>query len=437
MLNTNKEVSDRSCQSRLGKRVLLALLVVATWIPAARVMGSRGEAFWILFPFWVLVGVVVLRVIPAPRAQHQGRWVKWGIQFLVVLLPIGYCFGMAQFMGAEVSWWEILIAVWFFAVSLELLLLYLFQGADRLRQCLARGRGRFGRVACMVISKALLYLLLVAVLLPTLSIHRVKFTAQVPSEEFGMSCESVSFPSRDEPGQQLSAWFFPVKNPQGTVLACHGAGANRGDILGIVWMLHESGFQVLCFDFRGHGESDGHTITFGQRERMDVLGAWDYLVGRPDVDHERIFGYGLSMGAASLLMALPDLPEIKAVVADSAFSSLECMLDHQYRFVPGLLREVPIAVTRGVAWLDAGLRVDAVDVVAAIDGLAVPIFFIHGLEDASIPPDCSQSLYDAYGGPKKLRLVAGAGHGMAANFDSRSYQHEMQAFFLGADPGRR
>jgi hypothetical protein len=352
---------------------------------------------------------------------------------VVILFPIGYCFAMAYLMGATVTWKEILIAIWFFAASLEILLLYLFQVFDACRQRLSQRRGRAGGMAALVGTRLVLYGLLVPFLISTLSLHRVKFTSRVPQPDLGMTFEEVSFPARGEPRMNLAGWFFPLKNNQGTVLACHGVGANRGDILAIVCILQEAGFQVLCFDFRGHGESDGHTITYGFGERQDVLGAWDHLMTRHDVDPNRIYGFGLSMGASSLLMALSELPGMKAVVADSAFSSLDHMVRHQYRFVPEPLAEVPVAFTRMIGWLDSGLRVEQADAAAAIRDLKVPIFFIHGLDDVTIPPDCSRILFNGYGGPKKLRLEPGAGHGETAGLNTEQYQREMRAFFLGQE----
>lgn len=85
-----------------------------------------------------------------------------------------------------------------------------------------------------------------------------------------------------------------------------------------------------------------------------------------------------------------------------------------------------------IGWLDSGLRVDQVDAVEAIRGLKVPIFFIHGLDDLTIPADCAQILFDGYDGPKKLRLQPGAGHGTTAGVDPLQYQRELGAFFRAA-----
>jgi len=414
----------------LSRRLLLALLVGSTWSAAAWFLGNRGEAFWLLFPVWVLAGIFIFHAIPAPRAQYKRPLAKWSVQTVVILFPIGYCYAMASFMGAAVSWKEILIAVWFFAVSLEILLLYLFQVFDDLCLRLSRKRDRGGRVAALIGTKLLLYGLLVPFLVSTFALHRVKFPSRPLPPDLGMAFEEVRFPARGEPRMNLAGWFFPLENNQGTVLACHGVGANRADILEIICILQDAGFQVLCFDFRGHGESDGHSVTYGFRERQDVQGAWDYLMTRRDVDPDRIFGFGISMGASSLLMALPELPGMKAVVADSAFSSLNRMMHHQYRLVPGPLAEIPVALTRIFGWLDTGLRVEHADVAAAIRRLNVPIFFIHGLDDVSVPPDCTRLLFDSYGGPKKLRLAPGAGHGGTAGLDTGQYQRELHAFFL-------
>jgi len=431
MTSLTAEPNRSGCLSLQSRRLLLALLVAVTWIPVAYLLGSRGEGFWLLFPLWVLAGAYVLRAIPAPRAQYKGRLVKWCIGTVVTALPIGYCFAMAYLMGATVAWKEILIAIWFFAASLEILLLYLFQIFDALRLRLSRGRGRVGRMVALIGTRLVLYGLLIPFLLPTFSLHRVKFTSRLPPPEMGLTFEDVRFPARGESRMNLAGWFFPLENNQGTVIACHGVGANRGDIIEIVWILREAGFQVLCFDFRGHGESDGHTVTYGFRERQDVLGAWDHLMTRHDVDPNRIFGFGLSMGASSLLMALPELPGMKAVVVDSAFSSLDKMVRHQYRFVPGSLVEIPVAFTRMIGWLDSGLRVEQADAAAAIRGLKVPIFFIHGLDDATIPADCTRTLYEGYGGPRKLRLEPGADHGRTAEMDNERYRRDLRAFFLG------
>jgi len=416
---------------RIVRWSILVLFVAATWGGAAWWLGNRGEAFWLLFPVWVLVGSRVLRLFAMPQARIRARWVRICVPVILVLFPLGFYLGMVALLCGAVSLRELLIAVWFFAASLEMLLLYALAGVEAVKRRLAEHRGRAGRIVVRVGIGIVFYALLVPFLMAVFAVHRVKVPPVFPTDVFTMPFEEVRFPARGAPHVTLVGWFFALPANQGTVLACHGVGANREDILEIVEIIRKAGFQALCFDFRGHGASSGHTITYGFRERDDVLGAWDYLLTRKDVDPERIFGLGVSMGATSLLMALPELPGMKAVIADSAFSSLSRMVRHQYRFVPGWPGELLTHLTAFFGWLETGLAIETVDASVAIRGLNVPIFFIHGLDDSIVPPECSRILYDGYGGPKKLRLEPDAGHGGTAIGDPLGYRRELKEFFLG------
>jgi alpha-beta hydrolase superfamily lysophospholipase len=59
------------------------------------------------------------------------------------------------------------------------------------------------------------------------------------------------------------------------VVICHGAGANRGNFIDFLSVFHTRGYNSLIFDARGHGDSDGHTCTFGLYETRDVAGGGD------------------------------------------------------------------------------------------------------------------------------------------------------------------
>jgi len=108
-------------------------------------------------------------------------------------------------------------------------------------------------------------------------------------QEFRLACESVSFHAAD--GTRLHGWFFPAEGePVGTVLHLHG---NAGNITGhfhhVAW-LPGAGWNVLCFDYRGYGRSEGRVTRAGTI--ADAHGALNHLLGRPDVDAGRIVALG-------------------------------------------------------------------------------------------------------------------------------------------------
>ena len=79
------------------------------------------------------------------------------------------------------------------------------------------------------------------------------------------------------------------------------------------------GYNVLMFDFRGHGRSEGQHVSMGYYERQDLLGAVDYLQ-RWGIDRVGVMGF--SMGGAVAMATAPHSEAIRAVVSDGGFACL-------------------------------------------------------------------------------------------------------------------
>ena|SRR5215831_18945351 len=87
--------------------------------------------------------------------------------------------------------------------------------------------------------------------------------------------EAVKFESPS--ASQLSGWFIPGWPHMGSVVLVHGIRANRLAMLDRARLLHRHGFTVLLFDFQGHGENPGRSISFGYLESRDAGAALEYL----------------------------------------------------------------------------------------------------------------------------------------------------------------
>lgn len=153
--------------------------------------------------------------------------------------------------------------------------------------------------------------------------------------DLGLGYEDVQFPAQD--GVRVAGWFIPAADSSrrkgATIVLVHGwlwnrlgtlsddlfadlVGSRPVDLLRLAYALHRDGYHVLMYDVRNHGESAAAPpVAFGQEEAKDLLGALAYLNGRSDVDPARIGAIGFSMGANSLLYALPQTSHIKAAIA--------------------------------------------------------------------------------------------------------------------------
>lgn len=167
-----------------------------------------------------------------------------------------------------------------------------------------------------------------------------------PHAHGGSPCERVQFRARGE-SLQLIASYRRAPGALAVVLLVHGRDACRGEELrgtteSLVLELITRGLSVMMVDLRGHGDSDHARLTFGRRERRDILGAVDFLRGRGYASG-RIGVLGASMGGASAIAAAAEEPAIGALITDSAFASLHEVLAAQFT----RLTRLPLFVLAG------------------------------------------------------------------------------------------
>lgn len=395
-------------------------------------VSSASEAFWMSLPPVVLVGSRFLKVIPPPRLNSPTRFGRIASIIILTLFPAGYYGFLVSVTGSEWSWREFFLVSYFFGLSFEISLLYVYQlleyTQDQLRE---RVKDRYAGVVAVGLRTAF-YIVLVPYIFVIFAVHRPKLMptpiAGIPTD----NVEQIEFQSRGEQ-TTLRGVFLKREDPLGTVIVCHGVGANHSDIEVIHQVLYEAGFQVFTFDFRGHGLSDGHTITYGLNERMDVLGAYDACLARRDVDKERLFALGVSMGGASLTLALPEMPEVKAAVLDSAFADLTSMVEHQFRFLPRTLRTMVTQVARGISWIETGADINQLAPAEVISRIDRPILIIHGDADKIVPVEHA-SLLHAASETSTIHIEPGSPHIGIVMLNSSKYERLVKQHFLQTSP---
>jgi len=218
--------------------------------------------------------------------------------------------------------------------------------------------------------------------------------------------QDVSF---DSGGFKLRGWLFRGEGERrGTLVYLHGSADNRTSGLSIADRFLERGFDVLVYDSRAHGESEGDACTYGYYEKNDLRKALDLLPSRP------VVVLGVSLGGAVALQAAADEPRIAAVVAVATFSDLRTVA----------IERAPFIATRGdidaafrLAEQQASFKVDDVSPLRAAGRVRVPVFLIHGELDHETVPAHSQRIFAALKGDRRLLLVPGAGHNDALRAD--------------------
>lgn len=237
-----------------------------------------------------------------------------------------------------------------------------------------------------------------------LSLHPGRSAVTETPAHWGMSYRDVSFETSDR--LTLRGWWI-AGGTHGTVVMVHGLGSNRDEPLARSKYLHDAGYNILVFDLRGAGESDGGGQTMGYLEPLDVKAAVAEarLLGGAPV---ALFGY--SMGAASVIEESATDPNVGAVIEDSGFSSAADVILARFT---ALTRLPAVPFAAGIfafGAIDFGTSPWNINPLGMAARLHKPLLVIVGGRDQVVPPDEGLAIFRAAGGPKQLLELPTAGH---------------------------
>ena len=241
--------------------------------------------------------------------------------------------------------------------------------------------------------------------------------------------ENIFLPSYD--GLRLHGRLLQQPGAKGTILLFHGYRSSWVIAFSIVLPYYFTlGYNLLAVDERAHGESEGTYITFGVRERMDVI-SWATYMGQKLGQNAPLILGGLSMGATTVLLASCfDFPaNVRAIIADCGFTS-------PYEIAKSVLRrdapKAPVSLLLPlcslVTRLFAGFGLRDGSTIDAVRESRYPILFLHGTGDTFVPYEMTKRAFDACTAPKRLILVDGAEHGKSYVKEPDRVRQELKAF---------
>jgi uncharacterized protein len=245
---------------------------------------------------------------------------------------------------------------------------------------------------------------------------------------YDLKPQNVLFNSSD--GLKLVGVFIPGNN-SATIILLHGYGRSKEQMLPQASFLNRAGYNILMFDFRASGESDGKYITFGENEQADLVGAINYLKGRGDIDMNKIGLLGFSMGGAVALMKSADLPEVKAVVINSTYAHFRAVVQRNFRTYFKGLPFFPLGYI--VLWLmkrQTGVDYLKINPITSLDKLkAMPLLIMHGKQDERIPAEDAMEFHKQAPWLEEFWLVGEATHEDVYTITGSQYEEKVVSFF--------
>ncbi|HEU5130923.1 MAG TPA: alpha/beta hydrolase, partial [Pyrinomonadaceae bacterium] len=239
-----------------------------------------------------------------------------------------------------------------------------------------------------------------------LSAHQGKSPAE--------GAENVWFNSAD--GTRLNGWYFEsrLKPATATIIFFHG---NGGNVSNVGWMgqrFAKNGFNVLLFDYRGYGASEG-VAADESGLNADGDAAVAFVMNNKGVRPEQIILYGHSLGT-TVATDVASRGNYGAVVLESGFSSASSMAASALPWLP--------------TWLHFIGR-NRFESARKLTNVKSPVLIAHGDPDTTIPTDEARLLFASANEPKKLLIVPGAGHVVFADA-GESYLSQVEQFMRDA-----
>jgi len=288
--------------------------------------------------------------------------------------------------------------------------------------------------------------------------ERFKNTANFDCDEFENSYEHESFSFESSKGYTLRGIIFHphekdtsttmisneekqdteisayAKNiVQKAVIIAHGYTANYVFGYPYAKMMLDLGFDAILYDHRTHGMSDKYDkngkklcCSMGYYEAQDLIELFHYIKKRYPADCK--WGLlGESMGAATVMQASAELPELSFVIEDCGYSSMknEALAEFKSLHLPSFpVMQIGNAFIK-LRW---GFSLFDVDATKAMARTTTPVLFCHGKADTFVPTKMVYEVYDAKKDNKTLRVYKDSIHARSFIDHPEEYTNNVKEF---------
>jgi fermentation-respiration switch protein FrsA (DUF1100 family) len=219
-------------------------------------------------------------------------------------------------------------------------------------------------------------------------------------------------------GVRLSGWTTSLTGQRPVLLYFCGNAGNLADRLDLLTLMASRPCDIVAFNYRGTGESQGRPTEKGIYRDADAI--YDYLIRERGINPDRLVFWGHSIGGA-VAVELATRRPCAGLVLESAFRSARVMAS---RMMPLL----PVGPFLSYRFDNEG----------NIGSLQCPVLLIHGTLDNIIPMADSERLHAlAKSKRKELWLVNGAGHNDIYEIAGNAFFDRLNSFAAEAACGQR
>ena len=226
---------------------------------------------------------------------------------------------------------------------------------------------------------------------------------------------------------KLHGRLYKNESSRKLAICFHGyRGTAYRDFSGGATELINLGINVILIDERGHGQSKGHSITFGKKEQRDVL-AWIEKAKELFGEDIEILLVGISMGAATILFSADKVDDNIKLIADSPYSTIEEIIkDGIVKFKLPVKLFFFLINLSSIIFGHADLRHQ--DAAKSIKNSNHKVLIFHGDKDSIVNYHYSERIYEENKDKVQYELFHNADHGLSYIVDRNRYVKIVKEF---------
>ncbi len=216
-------------------------------------------------------------------------------------------------------------------------------------------------------------------------------------------------------------------NPDKTIILFHGyRSIAKKDFSCAISFYASLNMNIILVDQRAHGLSEGRIISYGVKERYDARDWVEFA--KKEFPNTKIYMSGLSMGAATVMMASDIVEGVSGIVADCGFTSpkeiIQRVASEDMHLPKWLVAPVGL-MARIFGGFDYSYSTKQ-----SLAKTNVPILFIHGGNDNFVPCYMTEENFEACISRKKKIIVESASHGFSFLVDPDAVSEALKSFIL-------
>lgn len=243
----------------------------------------------------------------------------------------------------------------------------------------------------------------------------------LPSDNGMETYESLQIFAKDSTA--LSAYYIPSrKSSTKTIVGLHDFASCKEHMFTMARWAHSQNINILIFDSRAQGQSEGNYFSYGKKESQDLSAIIDWIKQRDK--KQKIGLWSFSGATATALQAMATDKRIAFAILENPYSKNKQLAASRHRNFPDFINSAAFQQVQNTVGIGSEF-----DPIALAPKIKQNILVIHGEKNTLIPIEDGTLLFHELASQQKYFYpIKGAHHYNLWHYGEKALESSFQEF---------